>query len=128
MMRGRLLVGCVLALALTPAAEAAPAGASVASRVAEIEGLKLHYLTAGQGPPLIVLHGYAETSRMWRPIMPALAERFRVIAPDLPGIGESAIPTSGLDIKTAAIRIHALVRSLGVQTARVVGHDIGLMV
>jgi len=51
-----------------------------------------------------------------------------VIAPDLPGIGDSAIPRDGLDMKTAAIRIHELVRSLGFPKARVVGHDIGLMV
>jgi pimeloyl-ACP methyl ester carboxylesterase len=57
-----------------------------------------------------------------------LAERFTVIAPDLPGIGDSAIPNDGLDMKTAAIRIHALARSLGIQKAEVVGHDIGLMV
>ena len=100
----------------------------IASRTAEIDGIRLHYLTAGHGPSLILLHGYAETSLMWRPIIPALAERFTVIAPDLPGIGDSEIPANGLDMKTAAIRIHALARSLGVQKARVVGHDIGLMV
>jgi pimeloyl-ACP methyl ester carboxylesterase len=98
------------------------------SRSAEIDGLQLHYLTAGHGTPLILLHGYAETSLMWRPIIPVLAERFTVIAPDLPGIGDSAIPENGLDMKTAAIRIHALARSLGVEKAKVVGHDIGLMV
>jgi pimeloyl-ACP methyl ester carboxylesterase len=65
---------------------------------------------------------------MWRPIIPLLAEKFTVIAPDLPGIGDSEIPKDGLDMKTAAIRIHALVKSLGVEKARVVGHDIGLMV
>ncbi len=51
-----------------------------------------------------------------------------MIAPDLPGIGDSEIPTTGLDMKTAAIRIHGLAKSLGVERARVVGHDIGLMV
>ncbi len=51
---------------------------------------------------VVLLHGYAETSRMWRPIMPMLAERFTVIAPDLPGIGDSEIPADGLDMKTAA--------------------------
>ncbi len=101
---------------------------TVASRTTEIDDVHLHYLTAGQGPALILLHGYAETSLMWRPIMPLLAGRFTVIAPDLPGIGDSAIPDSGLDMKTAAIRIHALARSLGVEKVRVVGHDIGLMV
>jgi pimeloyl-ACP methyl ester carboxylesterase len=101
---------------------------TIASRTAEIDGVKLHYLTAGHGTPLILLHGYAETSRMWKPIIPVLAERFTVIAPDLPGIGDSDIPADGLDMKSAAIRIHDLAKSLGVQKAEAVGHDIGLMV
>ncbi|MEY2606827.1 MAG: hypothetical protein QOH31_4660 [Verrucomicrobiota bacterium] len=104
------------------------ADSKIISRTADIDGVQLHYMTAGQGPTIILLHGYAETSRMWRPIIPLLAARFTVIAPDLPGIGESAIPASGLDMKTSAIRIHGLARSLGVEKARVVGHDIGLMV
>jgi pimeloyl-ACP methyl ester carboxylesterase len=65
---------------------------------------------------------------MWKPIIPLLAQRFTVIAPDLPGIGDSSIPTGGLDMKSAAVSVHALVHSLGVQQAEVVGHDIGLMV
>lgn len=101
---------------------------TIASRTAEVGGVKLHYLTSGHGGTLILLHGYAETSRMWKPVIPLLSEKFTVIAPDLPGIGDSAIPADGLDMKTAAIRIHALARSLGVEKARVVGHDIGLMV
>src|SRR2546421_7544671 len=52
------------------------------------------------GPSVILLHGYAETSRMWTPILPVLGEKFTVIAPDLPGIGESSIPADGLDLKT----------------------------
>jgi pimeloyl-ACP methyl ester carboxylesterase len=101
---------------------------TIVSRTAEIDGVKLHYMTAGQGTPLILLHGYAETSLMWKPIIPVLAERFTVIAPDLPGIGDSDIPADGLDMKSAAIRIHDLAKSLGVEKAEVVGHDIGLMV
>jgi pimeloyl-ACP methyl ester carboxylesterase len=93
-----------------------------------IDGVKLHYFVAGQGPAVVLLHGYAETSLMWKPIIPLLAEKFTVIAPDLPGIGDSAIPSQGSDMKTAALRMHALAKSLGVQKARVVGHDIGLMV
>ena len=100
----------------------------VASRVAKIEGKKIHYLTAGQGPAVILLHGYTQTSRMWRPLIEKLKETFTVIAPDLPGIGDSDIPKSGADMKTAAIRIHELAKSLGITNARVVGHDIGLMV
>src|SRR6266699_349946 len=99
-----------------------------ASRVAKIEGKKLHYLTAGQGLALIHLHGYTQTSRMWRPLIDKLKDKFTVIAPDLPGIGDSDIPKDGCDMKTAAIRIHALAKSIGVTKARVVGHDIGLMV
>ncbi|HEX7489024.1 MAG TPA: alpha/beta hydrolase [Anaeromyxobacteraceae bacterium] len=90
--------------------------------------MKLHYLTSGHGPVVVLLHGYAETSRMWRPLIPRLAEKFTVIAPDLPGIGDSQVPENGLDMKSAAITVHALARSLGVEKARVVGHDIGLMV
>lgn len=101
----------------------------IASRTADVDGVSIHYLTAGQGhPALVLLHGYAETSLMWKPIIPALADRFTVIAPDLPGIGDSAIPTDGLDMKSSAVRMHALVRSLGFDKAEVVGHDIGLMV
>ena len=101
---------------------------TIVSRTAGINGVKLHYITAGHGAPLILLHGYAETSLMWKPIIPVLAERFTVIAPDLPGIGDSDIPAHGLDMKSAAISIHDLAKSLGVQKAEVVGHDIGLMV
>ncbi len=101
---------------------------AIDSRTEEVDGVRLHYLTAGRGPAVILLHGYAETSRMWKPILPLLAERFTVIAPDLPGIGDSSIPADGLDMKTAAMRIHAVARKLGVEKARVVGHDIGLMV
>ncbi len=104
------------------------AAGGIVARDAQVAGMKIHYLTAGEGPAVILLHGYTQTSRMWTPIIPLLAEKFTVIAPDLPGIGDSAIPADGLDMKTAAIRIHALARSLGVAKARVVGHDIGLMV
>ena len=105
-----------------------PPDKNIASRIAEVDGVRLHYLTAGKGPTVILLHGYAETSRMWRSLIPLLAEKFTVIAPDLPGIGDSAIPANGIDMKSSASRIHALARSLGVEKARVVGHDIGLMV
>ncbi|MBZ5643586.1 MAG: alpha/beta hydrolase [Acidobacteriia bacterium] len=104
------------------------AAGSIESRDAQVEGVKIHYLTAGRGPAVILLHGYTQTSRMWRPLIPLLAKKFLVIAPDLPGIGDSDIPANGLDMKTSATRIHELAKSLGVTKARVVGHDIGLMV
>ena len=124
----------VLALFLLPSslfaasASAAPTEIAIASRTANTGGITLHYLTAGSGEPLILLHGYTQTSEMWRPLIPELAKRFTVVAPDLPGIGGSPIPDSGLDMKTAATRIHALAVALHVKKARVVGHDIGLMV
>ena len=100
----------------------------ITARNATIDNVQLQYLTAGHGPAtVILLHGFAETSRMWRPIIPTLAEKFTVIAPDLPGIGDSSIPDK-IDMLEAAKQIHALVRSLNIDKARVVGHDIGLMV
>ncbi len=125
--QGAFLLALLLSVPFSGLAQTGASG--IASRTATVEGMKLHYLTAGHGPAtVILLHGYAETSRMWRPLIPLLAGKFTVIAPDLPGIGDSEIPASGLDMKTAAIRIHALAKSLGVAKARVVGHDIGLMV
>jgi pimeloyl-ACP methyl ester carboxylesterase len=128
-----LAIGLFSVSAFTPASAYASASnaavpSTIASYDANVLGVKVHYSMAGHGPAVILLHGYAETSRMWMPIIPVLATRFTVIAPDLPGIGDSGIPNEGLDMKTAAVRIHELARSLGVGKARVVGHDIGLMV
>jgi pimeloyl-ACP methyl ester carboxylesterase len=119
---------CLIAVLVCPGS--AYAEPQIDSRTAKIDNVELHYLTAGRGPAVILLHGFAETSRMWRPIIPLLAEKFTVIAPDLPGIGDSSIPTDNaeIDMITSARRIHALVRSLGIEKAKVVGHDIGLMV
>src|SRR5438034_7205815 len=100
----------------------------IVARSADVDGTKVHYLTAGRGEPVILLHGYTQTSKMWRPIIPALAERFSVIAPDLPGIGDSAVPSGEIDMVNAATRIRGLAQTLGLDNARVVGHDIGLMV
>jgi pimeloyl-ACP methyl ester carboxylesterase len=113
---------------LVAASESYAQQSPIAARAAEIDGVHLNYLTAGHGPGVILLHGFAQTSRMWRPIIPLLAGKFTVIAPDLPGIGDSSIPANALDLKSAATRIHSLSRSLGMEKVRVVGHDIGLMV
>ena len=123
-----LFLAILLAPFFRATAQTQHAPNTIDSRFADVEGTKLHYLTAGHGPAVILLHGYTQTSRMWRPLIPKLTEKFTVIAPDLPGIGDSAIPKDGLDMKTAAIRVHELAKSLGITKARVVGHDIGLMV
>jgi len=122
------LTGLTLLIFFATVSKASAESEAIVSRMSQVDGVKLHYLSAGHGPTVILLHGYTQTSRMWRPIIPLLAEKFTVIAPDLPGIGDSEIPKDGLDMKTAAIRIHALAKSLGIEKARVVGHDIGLMV
>jgi pimeloyl-ACP methyl ester carboxylesterase len=117
-----------LAVSFPAVAQTEPGGKPIESKFATVEGVKIHYLRTGHGPAVILLHGYTQTSRMWRPLISKLADKFTVIAPDLPGIGESDIPKDGLDMKTAAIRMHALAKSLGITKSRVVGHDIGLMV
>src|SRR5256885_4192973 len=95
---------------------------------AAVNGVKLHYLVAGKGDPVILLHGYAQNSHMWRPLMKELAKTHLVVAPDLRGFGDSTKAESGYDKKTMAQDIHALANSLGIQKAGVAGHDIGLMV
>ena len=100
----------------------------IKSRFAKVNGVRLHYLAAGQGEPVILLHGYAQTSHMWRPLIAELAKTRTVIAPDLRGFGQSAKLPSGYDKKTMAQDIHALAVSLGFEHIGIVGHDIGLMV
>jgi len=73
----------LLLFATLPGTARAQHANTISSRTAEVGGVTLHYLTAGHGPAVILLHGYTQTSRMWRPIMPRLAEKFTVIAPDL---------------------------------------------
>ena len=130
-MSRRLALFLVLFLAVGRGVEAAAPAAGappIAVRTAVVDGVTIQYLSAGHGPAIVLLHGYAETSRMWRPLIPRLAATFTVVAPDLPGIGGSGIPTDGLDMARAGARMHALVKGLGIDKAIVVGHDIGLMV
>jgi pimeloyl-ACP methyl ester carboxylesterase len=101
---------------------------AIESRFANVNGVRLHYLAAGEGNPVILLHGYAETSHMWRPLMLELASTHTVIAPDLRGVGQSATPPAGYTKAEMAEDIHALTHKLGFRQIRIVGHDIGLMV
>ena len=115
-------------LIITGSARAANFGPGFSVRSVAVEGGTVSMTVGGSGPPIVLLHGYAETSQMWRPLAIALAPRFTVIAPDLPGIGDSSVPASGADMKTSAQRVHTAVRAVSDQKAQVVGHDIGLMV
>ena len=101
---------------------------SAVSKFTEVNGVRLHYLVAGKGDPVVLLHGYAETSHMWRPLIEKLADKHTVIAPDLRGFGESSAPPDGYGKATMAQDIRALVQSLRCDRIRLVGHDIGLMV
>src|SRR5258705_11971973 len=85
----------------------------IEDRFANVNGVRLHYLIAGKGEPVILLHGYAENSHMWRPLIPQLAKTHTVIAPDLRGFGQSSKPGGGYYKKTMAQDIHALAQSLG---------------
>jgi pimeloyl-ACP methyl ester carboxylesterase len=97
-------------------------------REAALDGVRIHFRIGGSGSPVVLLHGFAETSHMWDPVLPHLAAGHTVIVPDLRGAGGSSRPDDGYDKKTMAQDIHALLGSLGVDKATIVGHDIGLMV
>ena len=91
-------------------------------------GIKQHWVEAGDGPPVVLLHGFPETCYAWRKQIPVLAERYRVIAPDLRGYGETEKPPGGYDKRTMAADIRALMTALGVSRAPVIGHDRGARV
>jgi pimeloyl-ACP methyl ester carboxylesterase len=97
-------------------------------KFAEVNGVKLHYLTAGKGDPIVLLHGFAETSHMWLPLIAKLSGAHTVVAPDLRGFGASSTPPDGYTKAAMAQDIHALMKSLNYDRIRLVGHDIGLMV
>ena len=90
-----------------------------------LEGVRLHYVTAGSGDPVVLLHGWPQTWYEWRRIMPALAARYTVIAPDLRGLGDSSRPATGYDKRTNANDIHQLMNKLGFEKIFLVGHDWG---
>lgn len=118
-----------LVLALMFSATAFARANSHQSLTANVNGVKIHYLKAGTGKtPLVLLHGFGETSRMWIPMFDAFGKDYTIIAPDLRGLGDSSRPASGYDKKTAAADIRELVKSLGHGRIDLAGHDIGLMV
>ena len=90
-----------------------------------VNDVRLHYVTAGQGDPVVLLHGWPQTWYQWRHIIPALAQQYTVIAPDMRGLGDSSKPASGYDKRTVADDIYQLVRRLGWQRIFLVGHDWG---
>lgn len=99
--------------------------AELTHHAAFVNDIRLHYVRAGSGDPVVLLHGWPQTWYMWRKIIPALAEHYTVIAPDLRGFGESSKPIDGYDKRTVAEDIYQLVGQLGFEKIFLVGHDMG---
>jgi len=92
------------------------------------DGVRIHYRRMGQGPGMVLLHGYPQSGHMWRKVMPSLAERFTVVAPDLRGYGDSDRPATGYDKRSMAADIAEVIRAHGFSPVVLVGHDRGARV
>jgi pimeloyl-ACP methyl ester carboxylesterase len=99
-----------------------------ASRYVEAGGLRQHVVTGGDGPPLLLVHGWPQTWYAWRLVMPALARDFTVIVPDQRGIGLTGRPEDGYDTGTLAGDLAALMDALGHRRFAVAGHDTGMWI
>jgi pimeloyl-ACP methyl ester carboxylesterase len=96
-----------------------------AHHTAQVNGTRLHYVTAGEGPPVMLLHGWPQTWYEWRHVIDLLAGEYQVVAPDLRGFGYSAKPSAGYDADTMAADLAALADHLGLRDVTVLGHDWG---
>jgi pimeloyl-ACP methyl ester carboxylesterase len=103
-------------------------GADAATAAVASDGVTLHFVMGGEGPPLVLLHGWPETWYAWRRVLPALAEHFTVLAPDLRGLGDSSKPPTGYDTNAVSTDIRELVLGLGHDEIDLVGHDWGASV
>lgn len=90
---------------------------------ATVNGIQLHYVIGGKGEPLVLLHGYPQSWYEWRYIMPALAKKYTVVAPDLRGFGDSSKPMTGYDGKTIAEDIYQLMTQLGFNKIFLAAHE-----
>ena len=102
-----------------------PVGSALPRRQIELHGHPVTYHCLGEGPVVVLLHGITSSSQTWRSVMPALAERFTVIAPDLMGHGESAKPRGDYSLGAYASGVRDLLLALGHRRATVVGHSLG---
>ena len=107
---------------MTPSAPAV----DLSHHYADLGDVQLHYVTAGAGFPVVLLHGWPQSWYAWRHVLPTLAAKYRVIAPDLRGLGDSSRPLDGYDKKTIAHDIWRLLHDhLGLKQFMLVGHDWG---
>src|SRR5713226_4514702 len=105
-----------------------PFPAGMQSREIETNGAKIHVRVGGHGPAVVMLHGFGTTGDMWGHLASALIEDHMVVAPDLRGLGLSSKPDGGYDKKNQAADVWGVLDALGVRTAELVTHDIGIMV
>ncbi|MEU4897511.1 alpha/beta fold hydrolase [Streptomyces sp. NPDC044780] len=90
-----------------------------------IDGVRLHWVRAGSGTPVVLLHGWPQTWYAWRKVIPELARHHEVFAVDLPGLGESDPSPRGAGVRIAADLLDAWRAELGLGRVHVVGHDLG---
>ncbi|MEA2310960.1 MAG: hypothetical protein QOE28_928 [Solirubrobacteraceae bacterium] len=90
-----------------------------------LHGHRVHYRAGGEGPVLVLIHGITSSSVSWEPVLPLLAERFTVVAPDLLGHGESAKPQGDYSLGAFACLVRDLMVAIGHESATVVGHSLG---
>ena len=101
-------------------------GVPIAHGTADVNGVKIHFVKAGKGPAVVLLHGYPETWYDWRKVIPLLADSYTLIAPDMRGLGESARPADGNYTKKAVAEdVYRLVVQQGLRQVYVVGQDMG---
>jgi len=126
----RILLALLAAGSLATPVVAQPAPFPKGFRTQEIatNGATLHVRTGGDGPAVVLLHGYGETGDMWSPLAADLARDHRVVVPDLRGLGLSSRPARGYDKKTQAGDVAGVLDALGIERADLVTHDIGNMV
>jgi pimeloyl-ACP methyl ester carboxylesterase len=124
--RSSILVSAILVLIVGPRlafAQSAPA----AGQTVSLGGLEMYYETTGQGTPLLLLHGFTQTGRMWDPFVPALAEHYQVIVPDLRGHGGSTNPSGQFTMRQSARDVFALLDRFGIDRVQAIGSSAGAM-
>jgi pimeloyl-ACP methyl ester carboxylesterase len=102
--------------------------AGIRSSMVTANGLRMRVTETGTGRPVLMLHGFPQSSREWAPVMAALSDRARLIAPDLRGAGETDAPSSGYDSGTVQRDVIALLDELGLEQVDLVAHDWGAIV
>src|SRR5271170_772390 len=128
-MRFELLAAAVVAVMATPAvAGVTPYPASFHAQLVQTNGTSLYVRSGGQGPAVVLLHGFGDTGDMWAPAAEVLVKQYMVVVPDLRGMGLSAHPDTGYTKKNQALDIAGVMDALKIQSANLVTHDIGDMV